>query len=337
MTHTQQSDDVLLSIVIIHIGQAKLLENCLESIAKTTRTTSYEVIVVDNESGLPAIPDFLEKYSIVRTASTPGRVGYSKASNIGVRESKGKYIMWCNDDLVFRDGSIDGLVQFLEVHADYGAASPRLLNSDGSFQACFSLRNIGPISLLVERLSIGWLLPSLDMGRHWKGFEKESRDVAVSAGACSVIRKNALAMVGGFDERFFLYCEEFDVCKRLAKAGWRIRYISELDVVHLGSQTTVNSPNARAFRWVIQSWKSKFAYLRKHYGRTIEICYAVIFAITAVPRMSAYRLAAMNAKRVGNLEGYQDSLAKLRLHTFSLHLALSAKRADASQLPQNWI
>jgi GT2 family glycosyltransferase len=325
----------VVSVVIVHVGRAALLLDCLATLHASTVRTPFEAIVVDNQSGSTDIETVIEKYPTTRVLALAERLGYAAASNEGIALSRGQYVLWCNNDLQFQHGALDILSAFLDCSPDYGIASPRLLNPDGTFQACYSLLNIGPLPLAIERLGIGSLLPRFDMDRHWRGTEAGAKDVAVPAGACCLLRRTALDAVGGLDASFFLYAEEFDIAYRVREAGWRIRYVPDAVVVHTGGQTTSRVEGAATHRFVLQSWHSKFAYLRKHYGRAAEVSHAVLFAITALPRWAGALLWAGEACWRGDSVRARALRARARLHSVSAWRALSAKRADASRLPTN--
>jgi len=274
------------------------------------------------------------QYPNARVVRTEERRGYGAATNLGVAESRGRYVLWCNNDLLFQPGAVDHLRSFLDTAPRYAEASPKLLNADGSFQPSFSLLNISLLPLAVQRLGLSRVLTHWDLDRHWQGHENVEQDVAVSCGACVLIRRAAFDAVGGIDERFFLYAEEFDLSHRFWKAGWRVRYLPESRIVHLGSQTTVKAEtDASTHRFMIQAWRSHFAYLRKHYGAAAELAHGGLFAATALPRWAAARVGALAARATGDLRRTAELEDRARLHAYGARMALGAQRHDAARLP----
>jgi GT2 family glycosyltransferase len=331
---TPQGPDV--SVVIVHVGPSALLRGCLRTLYDTVNQVSFETVVVDNLSGDGEIDAVVGSYPLARLVRLRERVGYGAATNRGIVASHGRYVLWCNNDLLFRTGALDRLVQFLDAHPDYGAVTPRLLNADGSFQPCFSLLHLTPLPLVVERLGLSRVLPQWDLGRHLTGREGQARDIAVAGGACSLIRRSALDSIGNtIDERFFLYAEEYDLSRRLSNAGWRRRYLPSAEVVHLRSQTTVRAESTatQSFVFVVQSWRSRFAYLRKHYGPAVEWAFGVLFAVTAVPRWAAARAGALVARVYGDRARARSLAERARLHAYSARMALRAERHEATRLP----
>lgn len=325
-----------VSVVIVHVGYPRL-RDCLDTLFASVERLVIEAVVVDNCSGTADLSELVAKYPAAKLVRLDKRVGYSRATNHGIRASAGRHILWCNDDVLFEHDAVDRLVAFLDAHADYGAAGPRVLNPDRSFQPCFSLVHISLFNLIIERLNIGTLLPrGWSTARTWIGHEDKEQDVAVGCGACMLIRRAAMESIGGaLDERFFMYAEEFDLSYRLQTAGWRIRYIPSATVIHVGSQSTI-SPAAKVpthFRWIVQSWRSRFAYLRKHSGHTAEGAYAVVFVATAVPRWLITETLALIARLRGNRNVAANYRARARLHLFSARMALRSDRHDAGDYP----
>ncbi|HZF67863.1 MAG TPA: glycosyltransferase family 2 protein [Gemmatirosa sp.] len=321
-----------VSVVIVHLGSTALLRDCLATLHATTHGVRFETVVVDNVSGAQDLEAVLAPYPDARLVRLAERRGYAGAANAGIAESRGRYVLWCNNDLLFQEGAVETLAHFLDVEPTYGVASPRLLNPDGTFQPCFSLLDLAPTPLVLERMGAGRLLPGLDLHRHWRGHERAPRDVAVAAGACCLIRRSALDAIGGLDAAFFLYAEEFDLCRRVRDAGWRVRYLPDAVVVHVGSQTTVRAPDAVTYRFVVQAWRSHFAYLRKHHGAAAEGTFAAVFAATAVPRWLAARVRGGVAALRGDADGARLARERARLHAYSLRMALGAERHEAARL-----
>jgi N-acetylglucosaminyl-diphospho-decaprenol L-rhamnosyltransferase len=321
-----------VSVVIVHLGRSTLLRDCLRTLQDSLGRLATETIVVDNLSGAADVEEIAATHPGTRVLRLSERVGYGAATNRGIAESRGRFVLWCNNDLLFRARAVDRLVEFLDAHPEYGAACPRLLNPDGTFQPCFSLLHMTPLPLAVERLMLSRVLPRWDLGRHLIGHELAERDVAVAGGACSLLRRSALDAIGGVDERFFLYSEEYDLSRRLWDAGWRVRYLPSAEVVHLGSQTTVKAPGPGTYRFMVQAWRSHFAYLRKHHGAVAEWAYGVLFAATAVPRWAAARAVAAVAGVRGDARRAAAWDARARLHAYSARMALSAERREAASL-----
>lgn len=331
MAETGRVCPPLVSVVVVHLGGLNLLGNFLASLYRSQSIEQVETIVVDNASETPGVEKLVERYSGIRLVRLCDRKGYSAATNAGIGASSGKYILWCNNDLVFAKDAVQMLTGFLESHPDYGVAGPRLLNPDGSYQPSFSMIHIDPLSLILERLCLSALFPSRVIERNSYGHETVEQDVAVVTGACMLIRKEALREIGDeLDERFYLYSEEFDLCHSLSKAGWKARYLPSSRVTHFGGQTTTKTGRWRLF--MVQRWRSNYAYIRKHYGEWNENVLAGFVIVTAVPRVCF----ALGRQLAGILMADQD-YARLageqrHFHSDLLRLSMSVDRHRADVL-----
>jgi GT2 family glycosyltransferase len=253
-----------LSIIVIHLGSDELLINFLESLYAYPLSFEFETIVVDNFSNSNELSTITKKYVNCNIIHLNNRFGYSKATNFGINESKGKYILWCNNDLIFKENAINLLYNFLNKNSDYAIASPSLLNEDFSIQPCYSKYNLNIFTLLFPI----------------NGFNSkkvsESFDIKVAPGACCMISKSALKTIGGnLDENYYMYCEEFDLSYRFIKNHYKIRYIGHSEVIHLGGKTT----NKTSVNFLIQSLKSKLYYLNKNFNRFQKIIFYIFLII----------------------------------------------------------
>ena len=321
----------LVSVVVVHLGARDLLENLLARLFRSNSIEQVETIVVDNASETPGLEKLVDSYSGIRLVRLSHRKGYSAATNAGIAASVGKYILWCNNDLVFEPDMVERLVGFMEAHPNYAVAGPQLINLDGSYQPSFSLLDINLRLLIMERIGLAALKPNWDIKGHQKGHEVTPQDVAVAAGACCLLRRAALEQVGGLDERFFLYAEEFDVCYRLRRAGWRIRYLPQARAMHLGGQTTTKT--VRHFIFMVQSWRSNFAYIRKHYGSGSECILSIAVAGGALARCFVVWVQKNWIILQQKPELAQEYRMRLRFHAYIFHMCMTSKRHEASRLP----
>lgn len=324
-----------VSALVIHLGRTALLEGCLESLHATTSAVDLEVVVVDNRSDAPGeVAAVIARHPRTRLLRLEERVGYGAATNAGLRASAGRYVLWCNNDLIFREGAVARLVDFLDSAPAYAVASPKLLNRDGTFQPCFSMLHMGVAPLVLERLGLLPLVRSQDLDQHWRGYEIAERDVAVAAGACCLIRRAALDAIGGeIDGEFFMYTEEYDLCHRLCNAGWRVRYLPNAEVIHLGSQSSHRAPGASSYPFVVQAWRSKFRYLRKHYGPGAEAAFAAAFVAGSLARAAATAGLAAAHRGRGGSEASRALWGRARFHAYLAGMGLRAERRASQRLP----
>ncbi len=237
---------ISLSVIVVHLGSDNLIINFLKSLYQSNLPFIFETIIIDNKSNSTDLSSIVNEYKNCKIIQLDNRMGYSAASNKGILEAKGEFILWCNNDLIFEYNSIIELYTFLIKNSNYGIASPCLLNEDKSLQPCYSLYNLNLFSIIFQ-------LTGFKNKNSIKSF-----DISVAPGACCMIRKNSLEQIGNvLDNSYFMYCEEFDLSFKFIKNNFKIRYIGSSNVIHLGGKTTKKT----SINFLIQSLKSKFKYL----------------------------------------------------------------------------
>ena len=216
----------LLSVVIVNYRSGELLNACLETLFRCAGTSSCEVIVVNNDrpAGLGSIGE-LDKpgISVIQNASN---LGFGTAANIGFRASKGEFLLLLNPDVVVRPGAVESLLETMQSRPDVGIVLPQLRNSDDTLQ--YSCRRFYTWKTLWMRRG-PWrrrLGSHPTIQRHlMQDWDHASvADVDWGLGAAMLVRKQALPGGQLFDERFFLYFEDVDLCLRLHRSGWKVAY-----------------------------------------------------------------------------------------------------------------
>lgn len=258
----------LISIVIVNYLVHEALVACLRSIEKTRTKISYEILVVDNDE-IPILGEKLKKdFPQVRYIPNHSNTGFGAANNKGVHEAKGKYLFFLNPDTHIRGKTIEKLYIFLQKNSDAGIAAPLLYHPDGTIFDKQGVTSLTPLRALFATSFIHRLWPNNPIATtYWmRGWRKEEdREVAIVPGTAFMIRKALFERVGGFDETFFLYFEEFDLCRRIKRLGYRLFMVSGTKVVHFwGESTKQREDKDLVFR------KSQEYYFKKYYGLFIS-------------------------------------------------------------------
>ncbi len=223
-----------ISIIIVNYKAGKLLAKCLDSIREFPPKVSYEVIVIDNNKN---------------------NVGFARGVNKGIRKSEGRYILLLNPDTEVKEGSIDRLYEFAETHPDAGVVGPKLLNPDGSIQ--HSVFNFPTILWAFVAFWLG------DKAKYEKYSPKEISVVDAVMGAAFLMTPPALKKVGMLDERYFMYYEDLDYCKRVRKAGLKVYYLPTSEVMHHHGMSGKNLlPDEEQWRRLIPSSKIYHGVIR---------------------------------------------------------------------------
>ena len=232
-----------LSVIIVNYNTADFLVRCLNSVALQSGVDS-EVIVVDNCSQDGSSELLKNNFSWIKLITNDCNLGFSRANNQALKVCSGKYIYYLNPDTEVRPEAFKAMIDFMESRPDVGLAGTRIVNPDGSPQQSVESRYPGQKHAVLELRGL-------------------SKDIAWVLGASMIARRDLIQALEGFDERFFLYGEDLDLCVRVRKAGWSIGYISDAVVVHWGGQSERDS-------LPVEVWEKKFKaesiFYHKHYS-----------------------------------------------------------------------
>ncbi len=212
---------------------------------------SWEVILVDNDSKDGTVTAVQVAYPTVQIIQNHENVGFGKANNQAFGICRGKYVLLVNTDAFIHLGCSQVLTTFLDEHPDVAVVGPRVLNQDGSLQSSVHPFPT-PLRCWIENLWLNPLVKNVFALRDWRSWTHDDiREVPWVIGACMLVRKSIIDSVGGFDERFFMYSEETDWQYRIRKAGWKIWFVHDAEVTHLGGASggteSLNSKTRVAF------------------------------------------------------------------------------------------
>ena len=274
-----------VSIIIVNWRAGEALHACLESVrqelgqandklAQTEGNRSNaegrwgECLVIDNGSEPGEMETLCDAFPELAVCVNTCNVGFARAVNQGLQQTRGQYVMLLNPDALLTPGSLQHLVACLDRQTEVGIIGPRIRNSDGSIQG--SARAFpglwtavfGRTSFLTHYFSRNPMsqrqLPALDPQL------SQPQTVDWVSGACMLMRRQAIEAVGGLDEQFFLYWEDADLCWRLHTVGWRIVYDPRVHVVH----HVGGSSKHAALRSLLAFHRSAYLLYRKHVTRS---------------------------------------------------------------------
>lgn len=297
-----------VSIIIVSWNAKDYLRGCLESIRRTVRESSHEILVVDNDSadGSPAMVE--RDFPEVRLIRTGANLGFAKANNIGLGQSRGRHAALINSDVVLLDGCLDGLRSYLDAHPAVGLVGPQVLNADRTIQrSCYGFPT--PVNALLHALGLNGPLrrfkgaPSL-YDKYWP--YDRTRAVDVLSGCFWLARREAIDRVGPLDEGFVFYWEDFDWCERLKQAGWEAVYHVDCRAIHFGGGSSVNAPDLVA----AQSVKSNVRYWQKRHGAPGRAYILALMFLRHALRAARYTAAGL----LGGAD--RDAAAKARKSRF---------------------
>jgi GT2 family glycosyltransferase len=227
--------EIKLSIIVVAMNHLRCLNKMLQSLFITASPTyTFEVILIDNCSKDGTIEFVKKYYPKVRIIQNEKIRGFAENNNIGYKYSKGNYIFISNPDIIFTDGSIDELINYFDKNQSIGILCPKLLNPDKTFQP--SIRKFHTIKFLLKRLlTLGndlsnnrsvneYLLNDLD--------RRHIQTVDWALGAALLLKRSTYDKLQGFDECYFLYVEDEDLCLRCWVNGEPVVYFPKCFLIH---------------------------------------------------------------------------------------------------------
>ncbi|MCS6284994.1 MAG: glycosyltransferase family 2 protein [Nitrospira sp.] len=248
-----------LSIAVISYNTRDLLLACLQSVQDRATDVNYEVIVVDNASRDGSVEAVRAGFPHVTVLANTENKGFSKACNQAAAVSSGRFLLLLNSDTVMQRHTLRTMVTCLEQHLDIGAVTCLQRDEQGRvLQSCFPFPSIRDhvryseaLPTVVRRL-VGTMSP-MDF--------TQSQDVDWANGACLMVRKSLYDRLDGLDERFFMYFEDVDLCRRVQQLGYRVRHVAEGEVVHLLGGSSRTNRHGLNKQWEL----SRIRYVEKHF------------------------------------------------------------------------
>lgn len=307
-----------LSVIIVNYNVKYYLDQCIISVLrafevmkKTSSSDSSvneevaEIIVVDNHSADGSV-DYLEKrypqmlYPMVRFVRSAHNLGFARANNIAIRQSRGEYVLLLNPDTIVGEDALKASVDFMDAHEDAGAVGVRMLGAQGR-RAMESRRGLPtPMVSFFKMLGFCNRWPHHRLfGKYYMGYLPwdEPCQIEVVSGAYCMLRRKALDEVGLLDEDFFMYGEDIDLSYRVLKGGYHNYYLP-VDILHYKGESTQKS----SFRYVHVFYEAMLIFFRKHYsGMTFLLSLPIKTAIYAKALMA---LVGMLSERMRKSLGF---------------------------------
>lgn len=307
-----------LSVIIVNYNVKYYLDQCISSVLRAFEVMKKasssdssvneevaEIIVVDNHSADGSV-DYLEKrypqmlYPMVRFVRSAHNLGFARANNIAIRQSRGEYVLLLNPDTIVGEDALKASVDFMDAHEDAGAVGVRMLGAQGR-RAMESRRGLPtPMVSFFKMLGFCNRWPHHRLfGKYYMGYLPwdEPCQIEVVSGAYCMLRRKALDEVGLLDEDFFMYGEDIDLSYRVLKGGYHNYYLP-VDILHYKGESTQKS----SFRYVHVFYEAMLIFFRKHYsGMTFLLSLPIKTAIYAKGLMA---LVGMLSERMRKSLGF---------------------------------
>lgn len=267
-----------VSIIIVSYNGRKLIHQCIQSVIANTKNVDYEIIIVDNASSDDSKKYVTLNFPEVRWIQSPQNLGFGKANNLGVKHAIGKYIFFLNPDTIIKNNAIAFFIDFLSRQNDekIGIIGGYLLDNDNKLNSY-----AGDIITCIDPIK------DLFKGIFKNIFSKTTNpniieSVGYVCGADLFMTKSLFNEIGGFDENFFMYCEEVDLQKRILETGRKNLIIPGPQIIHLegGGKYKVQGISTRRFcMWM----DSKRYYTRKHFSNIQLTIWKILNPIQLIP------------------------------------------------------
>ncbi|OGJ51321.1 hypothetical protein A2307_00590 [Candidatus Peregrinibacteria bacterium RIFOXYB2_FULL_33_20] len=228
--------NLFLSIIVVNFNHKYFPRMCVEALQKSVIDFDYEIIFVDNASSDESI-EYLRKAHLnrdIKLIESDRNLGYGQANNLAVKHAKGDFILICNPDIFVNQDSLQKLVDYLKKHEEIGILAPKLMYHNGHIQeSCRRFMTFTDV--IIKRTPLKYLpkfKKKLSKYLMHDFNHNKIQNVDLVTGACFLMQKKVYNELKGFDPRYFLFMEDFDLCQRVHKAGYKVVYYPEVSVLH---------------------------------------------------------------------------------------------------------
>jgi len=293
-----------LAIVIVSTNEAHWLERCLSSVFERAGGASLDVIVVENSCSDGTRELVESRFPQARVVSSPNH-GFAYGNNRGLEQANGRYLLLLNPDTEVIEGTFGDLIELLDARPDVGLAGVRQVTADGTLWPTIRRFPSASRALGEALLSERWPLHPSWAGERVLDSEAYEREQACdwTSGSFMLARREALQSAGLLDERFFIYSEEPDLCLRIKRAGWDVRHLPTMTIVHHAGKGGVRP------RMVAQDAYARKQYAHKHFGAISRALYLSACGLRHLVRAS--RAGAAQGDIAARREGARLALMTL--------------------------
>jgi len=247
-------DKVELSIIIVNYKSFDFACDAISDIKKHLAALKYEIIIVDNDPKTDDDKKFSSRYkndNSIKIIKNSVNAGFGAGNNLGAKSASGEYLLLLNPDTKIVDNSVEKMIEFLSKHSEVGALSPLIYQADGkSLQKHFfaDFQNLAGMTI-----------------KRWQGKQAdlsvEFFYVEMITAAAMLLKRELFEKVSGFDEKFFMYNEDDDLCRRISKLGFKNAVLVTAKIIHIEGQSST-TPEKKKYYYESQDY-----YWQKHYGR----------------------------------------------------------------------
>jgi len=264
----------MVSIVIVHYKVERELLTCISSILKSKPKNKFEIIVVDNDQDSRLESKLKREFSEIKYIKSPENIGFGAGNNLGAKYALGEFIFFINPDTIVQKNSIDTLCNFIKDNPKSGMVAPLLYDLSGKVYPKQGSNKYDLISAIVMSSFVNKLFPKNPISKkffHKDWNKKDVKEFDVVPGTAFMVSKDVFEKIGMFDERFFLYFEEYDMAKRIKKLGYKNYIIPKAKILHVWEASTRKNKDAK-----IIFGESRYLFFKKHYGNLFALIINIV-------------------------------------------------------------
>lgn len=278
--------------MVVNFESGPLLAECVRSVLADASAGPVDLVVVDNGSTDGSVAAARTAIPGLRVVTAPGNVGYARAANLGIAATRAPVVAVLNPDLVVRPGTAAAILARLDAEPALGAVGPRVRNPDGGDYPSARILPSVPVAVGHGLLGLWWPTnPCTARYRQTGADPAVARRVDWVSGAAVWLRRAVLDAVGGWDEQYFMYVEDVDLCWRIRAAGFGVAYEPEGEVVHVQGAVTGRRPYRMIREHHRSAWRFARKRLRGPQAALLPLA-AVYFAVRGALAMVAHALGA---------------------------------------------
>ena len=277
-------DSTTVTVLIVNWNGKEELTACLRSIVEHVGDLSVQVIVVDNASSDGSAGHVRKLFPTVELIESGGNLGFGRACNLGARRATGEFILFLNPDARLTPGALNLMVQCMKSQPDIGALGCKIIDDDGVVVELGEQRFPTPLGEFFKLMFVS-SRSFRRYGNHLRRHDpKVSGDVVKLYGACLLVRRLVFNEIGGFDERFFMYAEDGDLCRRISATKRRLFYLASAEILHASGALSEKAGGGFATLMMCESiWK----FVVKYHGFCGGVGYKVAILLGASLRLFA--------------------------------------------------
>jgi len=283
-----------LSIIIISYNTCQMTLNCLSSIYKQTKLSDAEIIVLDNNSSDSSVVEIQKQFPDIKLVALTENIGFSRGNIECIKYAKGDYLLLLNPDTIVLNNGIDRLLSFAMNNEEAGIWGGKTLFSDLSLNpsSCWGKMTVWNLICRAMGLTAVFKNSEFFNSEAYGGWLRDNeRKVDIVSGCFFMLKFSTWKQLNGFDETFFMYGEEADLCLRAKKLGYQPMITNEAEIIHFGGASEANKADK-----MVKLLKAKIMLIRKHWPTVAAPAGIFLMALWPFTRMIIFKLLNMIIK-----------------------------------------